>query len=183
MAESRRETLIEAAAQLLDQGGPAAVTLRAVGKAAGVSHNAPYKHFASKEALLAAVAGRELRRPAQTLDAGPFEQLWAGLRLYVAWAVRHPERFSLTVSRWTEENADFAAAQAESRADWVRLVFAAQAAGRLPAGDSERLAALLLSTAEGAVNLALTGRLSKAGPGHASPEDLIDDLFVSFSRR
>jgi len=183
MAESRRETLIEAAAQLLDQGGPAAVTLRAVGKAAGVSHNAPYKHFDSKEALLAAVAGRELRRPSQTLDVGPFERLWAGLRLYAAWAVRHPERFSLTVSRWTEENAAFAAAQAEARADWVTLVFAAQAAGRLPPGDAERMTALLLSTAEGAVNLALTGRLSKTGPGHASPEDLIDDLFVSLSRR
>jgi AcrR family transcriptional regulator len=183
MAESRRESLIEAAAQLLDQGGPAAVTLRAVGKAAGVSHNAPYKHFDSKEALLAAVAGRELRRPTEGLDAGPFEQLWAGLRLYVAWAVRHPERFSLTVSRWSEENAAFAAAQAEARAEWVRLVFAAQAAGRLPHGDAERLTALLLSSAEGAVNLALTGRLAKNGPGHASPEDLVDDLFVLLSRR
>jgi AcrR family transcriptional regulator len=183
MAESRREALIEAAAQLLDQGGPAAVTLRAVGKAAGVSHNAPYKHFESKQALLAAVASRELRRPSPALDAGPFEQLWAGLRLYVAWALRHPERFSLTVSRWTEANAPFAAAQAETRADWVRLVLAAQAAGRLPAGDAERLTSLLLSTAEGAVNLALTGRLARTGPGHASPEDLVDDLFVQLSRR
>ena len=175
--------MIEAAAQLLDQGGPAAVTLREVGKAAGVSHNAPYKHFASKEDLLAAVAIRELRRPAGGLDAGPFEQLWAGLRLYVAWAVRHPERFSLTVTRWSEEKAAFAAAQAEARDEWVQLVFASQAAGRLPPGDTERLTALLLATAEGAVNLALTGRLSKTGPGNASPEDLVDDLFVTLSRR
>ena len=55
-----RDRLIEAAARLLDKGGPAAVTLRAVADRCGVSHNAPYKHFASKAELLAAIASREL---------------------------------------------------------------------------------------------------------------------------
>jgi AcrR family transcriptional regulator len=48
--------LIEAAAKLLDAGGEEAVTLRTVGHTPGVSHNAPYKHFANRSALLAAVA-------------------------------------------------------------------------------------------------------------------------------
>ena len=48
--------LVEAAAALLDSGGESAVTLRAVASAVGVSHNAPYKHFTSRSALLAAVA-------------------------------------------------------------------------------------------------------------------------------
>ena len=39
------ERIIEAAAALLDSGGESAVTLRAVGLASGISHNAPYKHF------------------------------------------------------------------------------------------------------------------------------------------
>ncbi|NUQ86967.1 MAG: helix-turn-helix transcriptional regulator, partial [Glycomyces artemisiae] len=56
-----REALIDVAARLLDEGGTDAVTLRQVGHGAGVSHNAPYKHFAGKEALLAAVAARELQ--------------------------------------------------------------------------------------------------------------------------
>ena len=50
------ERLVTAAAELLDAGGEAAVTLRAVGSAIGVSHNAPYKHFVSRDDLLAAVA-------------------------------------------------------------------------------------------------------------------------------
>lgn len=37
--------LIAAASALLDAGGEEAATLRAVGHAVGVSHNAPYKHF------------------------------------------------------------------------------------------------------------------------------------------
>lgn len=50
------ERLIAAASVLLDAGGEEAVTLRAVGHAVGVSHNAPYKHFKDRGALLAAVA-------------------------------------------------------------------------------------------------------------------------------
>jgi AcrR family transcriptional regulator len=59
---STRDRLVEAAAGLLDEGGVPAVTLREVGRRAGVSHNAPYKHFAGKEELLAAVAAAQLRR-------------------------------------------------------------------------------------------------------------------------
>ena len=56
---SARNAILDAAAELLDSVGPDGVTLRAVGERAGVSHNAPYKHFRDKEALLAAVAVRE----------------------------------------------------------------------------------------------------------------------------
>ena len=183
MAESRREALIEAAATLLDQGGPAAVTLRAVGKAAGVSHNAPYKHFANKEDLLAAIASRELSRPVQAVDAGPFEQLWAAMRLYVRWALRYPERFRLTFGRWTGGSDELGNAATAARAGWVSLVTQAQSLGRLPAGDPERVTALMLATAHGAADLELSGHLAKDGKGHAGAEDLVDDLFVQFSRR
>jgi AcrR family transcriptional regulator len=37
-------TLVAAAAVLLDTGGESAVTVRAVAAAAGITHNAPYKH-------------------------------------------------------------------------------------------------------------------------------------------
>jgi AcrR family transcriptional regulator len=53
-----RERLIEAAAELRDRGGPAAVTLREVGRIAGVSRSAPYRHFSDKGALLAVIAVR-----------------------------------------------------------------------------------------------------------------------------
>jgi AcrR family transcriptional regulator len=40
--------LIIAAIALLDSGGEGAVTLRTVGHASGISHNAPCKHFKSR---------------------------------------------------------------------------------------------------------------------------------------
>nr|WP_163541454.1 helix-turn-helix domain-containing protein [Occultella kanbiaonis] len=80
--------MVDAATALLDEGGPAAVTMREVGRRAGVSHNAPYKHFADKESLLATVAAREL-------DA------YAALDSYLARALRNPARFRLVCGRWT----------------------------------------------------------------------------------
>ena len=68
MALSTRDRLAAAAASLLDGGGPDAVTLREVGRMAGVSHNAPYKHFADKSALLAEIATRQLRSLARQLE-------------------------------------------------------------------------------------------------------------------
>ena len=55
-AAATRRALLNDAAELLDSGGPAAVTLREVGARAGVSRGAPYRHFADKESLLTAVA-------------------------------------------------------------------------------------------------------------------------------
>ncbi|MDQ3273297.1 MAG: TetR/AcrR family transcriptional regulator, partial [Pseudomonadota bacterium] len=52
------EALLDAAEQLLPTRGAEALTLREVAREAGVSHGAPYHHFGSREALLAAIAER-----------------------------------------------------------------------------------------------------------------------------
>lgn len=51
-----RRALLQGALELLAEGGPAHLTLRAVAGRAGVSAAAPYRHFADKRAMLAAVA-------------------------------------------------------------------------------------------------------------------------------
>jgi AcrR family transcriptional regulator len=174
-----RDRLIDAAAQLLDRGGPAAVTLRDVGKAAGVSHNAPYRHFADKHALLAAVAARELARQGANLGAGEGEPVDVETLLqgYVRWARRYPERFRLTFGRWDRDDAGLGDAAGGARRALVAAVAAAQARGELPRADPERLSSLMLALAHGAADLALAGHLSAAGKGAAEPEDLIGDLF------
>jgi AcrR family transcriptional regulator len=47
-AAATRKALLTAAGELLDEDGPDAVTLRAVGAHAGVSRGAPYGHFERK---------------------------------------------------------------------------------------------------------------------------------------
>ena len=58
--QTTREQLVEVAAHLVDENGPATGTPRKVGAGAGLSHSASYKHFAGKRDLLATVAAVEL---------------------------------------------------------------------------------------------------------------------------
>src|SRR5919107_731159 len=57
-----RQALLDAALELLRAEGAAALTLRAVARAAGVSQAAPYRHFADRGALVAAVAEEGFER-------------------------------------------------------------------------------------------------------------------------
>jgi AcrR family transcriptional regulator len=182
--DSTRDRLIDAATRLLDQGGPAAVTLREVGRLAGVSHNAPYKHFAGKQDLLAAVAARELGRdsggrPGYAPGADALRQM---MHAYVRWAIRRPARFKLTFGPWSTDSAELAEAAATARAGLVEAVRATQEAGDLPPGDPDRVAALILAVAHGAADLEISGHLSRSGKGHASAEDLVDDLLRHLAR-
>ena len=186
MAQNTREALISAAARLLDQGGPAAVTLRAVAQAVGVSHNAPYKHFHDKEDLLAAIASRELSRPGaatgSATESDPALALRRMAQAYVDWAQHHPERFKLTFGPWRSGTDELGVSATAARARFVGAVVRAQDAGQLVPGDPERVTALILALAHGAADLALGGHLSRDGKGAADPGDLLDDLFRLITR-
>jgi AcrR family transcriptional regulator len=178
MATGTREALVDAATQLLDHGGVEAVTLREVGRRAGVSHNAPYKHFESKEALLAAVAARELREHSLGLGegAGAATALRAAMHDYVAWALRTPARFKLVFGAWSVDSAELGAAADAAQAALVDVVTRAQHDGDLPAGDPVRLTSLVRALAHGAADLAAAGHLAAGGKGNAGPQQLVDDL-------
>ncbi|MFJ1745656.1 TetR/AcrR family transcriptional regulator [Streptomyces sp. NPDC088116] len=64
-----RRALLDAAAELLDLGGPEAVTLREVGARAGVSRGAPYRHFTGKDSLLTTVTTESWQRIAGQIHA------------------------------------------------------------------------------------------------------------------
>lgn len=183
MAPGTRDALVDAAARLLDEGGVEAVTLRELGHQVGVSHNAPYKHFAGKEALLAAIAARELAGLAAALGKSAERQrspdviLRAAMHDYIAWALEYPARFKLVFGKWSIDSPELDDAARGAQTMLVELVAATQAAGALPAGDSVRLASLVRALAHGAADLASAGHLSAEGKGNASPRQLVDDLF------
>jgi AcrR family transcriptional regulator len=101
-----RRALLEAAEQLIREVGPDAASLRAIARAAGVSHAAPYHHFADLEDLLAAVAAsgfvrlREamLERAATGDDPAPLRRLQEAGIAYVGFAAANPELYRLMFS-------------------------------------------------------------------------------------
>ena len=64
-----RASLLAAAARWLDEQGAETLTLRELARAAGVSHAAPYHHFAGRDELLAGVAEHAFDRLGDALAA------------------------------------------------------------------------------------------------------------------
>ncbi len=57
-----RDALIKAALSEAEKGGPEAISIKALAKKLGVSQPAPYRHFADREALLAAATAEAFRQ-------------------------------------------------------------------------------------------------------------------------
>jgi AcrR family transcriptional regulator len=96
-----RRAIVNAALEILGETQSLEFSLRELARRAGVSHNAPYKHFVDKRELLAAVsaAGFEMlaKRMASAIAGfgSPREQLFAMLRAYIAHGVDNPALYSL----------------------------------------------------------------------------------------
>ena len=96
-----RRTIVKAALEILRETQSLEFSLRELARRAGVSHNAPYKHFADKRDLLAAVsaAGFEMltKRMAREMARlkSPRDQLFAMLRAYIDHGVENPALYGL----------------------------------------------------------------------------------------
>jgi AcrR family transcriptional regulator len=96
-----RRGLIEAASSLLSEDQHWDFSLREVARRAGVSHNAPYNHFADKHDLLVAIAAtgfRELRDRMQAAIEGvenPKTALLKTAVVYVTFGLENPARYRL----------------------------------------------------------------------------------------
>lgn len=172
---STKDALIVAATRLLDDGGPDHVTLREVGRRAGVSHNAPYKHFADKTALLEAVALAELRRTATLFArAGENPDAAAALRTaglaWISWSVGHPKRFRLVYGSWPADATEVGSQSDDTWAAFSALVARAQEAGSVPSGDTDATLDGIRAVMHGAVDLALGGHLTSSQDARAGAE-------------
>lgn len=162
-----REALIEAALDILEQGSET-LTIRAAAKSAGVSHTAPYNHFADKEALLAAVAIRgfetlEAAVEAARTQAGPdpAAQLAASGEAYVFFAANHPALFRLMFGPRQADDTVRAAGLSAFDA-LVRVVQDGMEAGAFRPSDARATAFTAWSLVHGMAQLAIdrTGPLT-----------------------
>lgn len=97
-----RGSLLNAARETLEQKGANALSLRALARSTGVSHAAPYRHFANRQDLLVALAAEGFNELARRLRAEEEkekeESLMAMGQAYVDFAVTNPSLYKLMFS-------------------------------------------------------------------------------------
>lgn len=161
-AATTRRALVCAASELLDEGGPDAVTLRGVGARAGVSRGAPYGHFQDKSHLLAELAINAWNSLADNVERlradvafSPSTRLETALLALIDVGRQQPHLYALMFNTPAGEPA---AAAASSRLEHQYLAIVADLVGE---SDAPRYGALLMSSAHGIAGLQLSGHLAK----------------------
>ena len=124
-----REDLLRTSRELLDEGGPAALSMREVARRAGCTHQAPYHDFPNREAILAALveAGfdelanrlREARDKTGTEDLRAVVE--ASGNAYVEFALTNPGVFRIMFRRDMCDPTRFPGIQVASRRTYDEL--------------------------------------------------------------
>jgi len=162
-----RQTLLDAAVALIGEVGPRVFTLREVARRAGVSHNAPYRHFASKDELLVAVASEGFDRLTRTMEEhlvggqSPAERLALAGCGYVDFVLRWPNHFLVMFELPATLGEECRQVEIGENAFQVLLdcIVAAQGSGEIPVGDPMPHAFTAWSLVHGIAKLAISGNL------------------------
>ncbi len=107
-----RDACVSAAREAIAERGIESLSLRDVARRLGVSHQAPYKHYPSRDHLLAEVMRRCYQHFAAALDSrpphdDPREDLHALGEQYLSYAREHPLEYQLMFSTtWPEAAHD-----------------------------------------------------------------------------
>jgi AcrR family transcriptional regulator len=174
-----REAMIRVAQELLESEGPSSWTVRAAARIAGVSSGAPYRHFADKDTLLAAVATRgfeDLREEIAThLESVGHEQTYARFQAigeaYVRFALARPGRYQIMFGRDIlnrDLHPELCSAADRAFASLQREIELAQEGGIVRTDSAAAvLAAGVWAVVHGLADLLLSGRLNDVADGDA----------------
>ncbi|WP_072312927.1 TetR/AcrR family transcriptional regulator [Agrococcus sp. Marseille-P2731] len=179
------EALERAAMGLLETQPAAEISLRAVAREAGVSHNAPYHHFGDRKALLKVLAERSMSallesQRTSTRDGAPAMRLRALAHDYVTFASARPHVFAVIYDPSvcvpgspTETMAPLIAAEEALLADTVRA-----ALPEIEGQAAASMAAAMWGTVHGLAQLSQAGHLPLEG-ALSAVDALLDRVVAS----
>ena len=139
-----RAAVLTAAGKLIEKEGLSGLSVREAARRAGVSHNAPYRHFPDRDALLAALAAEGFARLEEALEKRSGRELGEA---YVRFALANPQRFRLMFG--------YPEIRAQAQSTYRRLSAAFAGAG----SEAKFAAAAAWSLVHGLSHLILDGHL------------------------
>lgn len=175
-----RNTLIQLGTEMLIEKGQVSISLRQLAQRAGVSHNAPYQHFADKDALLAAIAEEGFRMLAEAMETAdsdaardPQARLTALGRSYIHFALAHPSHVQLMFG--TFPNSDYPSLQQASFATFERLAAAVndiRGAGQLAPFAPDDAASMLWMLVHGLSAILIADKIPESIRRGRTPDEL-----------
>lgn len=184
-----RSRVLAAAVDLVNEGGLASLSLREVARRAGVSHQAPYHHFADREAILAALAEEGFRvlgarlDDARTRGGTGAEKLARCGEVYVAFARQYPAHFRVMFRPDVVRPDRFPSVEACGLSAFQVLpdiIGACIADGLPPDPDPESLIVMGWALVHGLACLLLDGPLTRTLPdAAAAPDKLTKDVMAA----
>jgi AcrR family transcriptional regulator len=178
-----KNSLIQAGMEILAQEDLGALSLRKAANRAGVSHSAPYAHFADKKDLIAAISTEGFRQLYQRItgvvEAHPdepdrrlIEVAWA----YIQFALENNALFKIMFSGILEEEEKYPELVKISRENFgqlVQLVHDCQQAGLFRPGPTDVLALSVWSLMHGFVSLLLEKQIPHTILGSTTLKELL----------
>lgn len=162
-----REALVEAAVQIMEEQGLEKLSVREAAKRAGVSPGAPFRHFATRSALLTEVAQQATRRLHRSVEAAiaraadrpALERMAAIGHAYLTWAMAHPTQFRVISDRRLLDDDALSTMTADNQAirDHMRTLLAEILGAQSTAGDIERAQLASRALVYGLARMAVDG--------------------------
>ena len=193
-----RRALLDEALALAAERGPSALNLREAARRAGVTEAAPYRHFRSKEALVAALAEEgfaalleRVRAALRRAPAAPAARLSALGVAYLRFALERPAHFRVMFGRDLARSHGFRGLGQLAQACFAELmgeVSRAQRSGRIAGRDPRPAALALWSALHGLASLQADGLLERQGLARGRGADalargVVASLWSGLARR
>lgn len=181
-----REAILNAAARLLYEGGPEALSIRAIAEKAGVSHMVLYRYFANRQALLDVLRERQRARLAMRRESALREAregdvvavMRRALGHYGRMAEHHPRMYRFI---WVEPvapgeggSAPHSEAVREDVAHIAELIAIGIGKGVFTECDTQDAALLCIILANAPLILYYSGRLEDAALRDRLAEQMVE---------
>jgi AcrR family transcriptional regulator len=182
------DAILEAARDLIAEGGIEAMSMRAVAERVGVSATAIYHHYANKQALVDAVVrlaferfGAEMQAAVDREPRGSLKRVRAFGEAYVRFAIDHQAYFRIIFSIAAPTLRNIDELPAGGGYPLLRETIAdAMASGEMRPGDPDVMAHFLWAHVHGVVTLALACRLEKCPQCRGGESQVALEMFRVF---
>ena len=184
-----RQALLRAAETALEARGVQELSLRELSRELGVSHASPQRHFATKQDLIDALAIMGFERLSSVVGkAAEVRGLDVNARLtkaalaYVGFALKHPALFALMfeAKRRPGMRPELKTALIAAFSHTPKILKEGQEAGKIVAGDPDRLALTLGAALHGLVAMSIDGKIKGQTLKAIAPE-IVQNVLNGFS--